>query len=326
MQALDIALRAQELTGRQTSMSDRSTRTLPVAVFVHVHYPDVWDWMAPWIAQTLQRPFHLVLTTSGDIAQLRLPETPLLVSHQIITTDNRGRDIRPFLSALASTADYTIGLKLHTKKSTHRLDGSDWGRMLVHALLPAPETVDRLISAMERDPRLALVGADGMLVSMAPWMQRNARPMRRAARRLGLPYGEMLRKTPVFAATSMFWFQRAALAPLLHVGLDDLFEPETGQVDGTAAHALERLFSPIAEAGGGVVTTMKGVCLSQPEMARAQLLTISRGLADQPNDYLVPLGKYARFLLRVPGLRRTYQSMPDVIRRRVRRLRLRDKH
>jgi lipopolysaccharide biosynthesis protein len=297
----------------------------PISVFVHVHYPDVWDWMAPWIAQTIQRPFHLVLTTSGESTALRLPNTPFLVSHQIVGTDNRGRDIRPFLSTLSSPDDYAIGLKLHTKKSAHRLDGSDWGRMLVHALLPDAETVDRLLEAMEKDRRLTLIGADGMLVSMAPWMQHNARPMREAAQRLGMPYAEMLRRTPVFSAGSMFWFRKDVLFPLALVDLDDLFEPEKGQVDGTAAHALERLFSPIAEAQGGVVTTMQGALLAQPDMSREQLVALSRSLANKPNEFLVPLGRYARCLLKVPGLRSFYQSLPAFIRRGARLLRLLDK-
>ena len=306
-------------------MSDVSNRPMPIAVFVHVHYPKIWDWMAPWLAKTLQRPFHLVLTTTGDGAALKLPETPFLVSYVIIKCDNHGRDIRPFLGALQSTENYTIGLKLHTKQSTHRLDGSDWGKMLVHALLPDPESVNHLIEGMQRDARLALVGADGMLVSMAPWMQRNAEPMRRAAQRLELPYAEMLKRTPVFAAASMFWFQRSALSPLVKIGLDDLFEPEMGQVDGTTAHALERLFSLIAESSGGVVTTMKGALLSQPSMTIGQLLVVSRVLADQQNEYLAPLGKYARFLLQIPGLRRAYQAMPDFIRRNASNLRLHEK-
>lgn len=297
----------------------------PIAVFVHVHYPDVWDWMAPWIAQTIRRPFHLVLTTSGKGTALRLPDTPFLLSHRIIVTDNRGRDIRPFLLALESPGDYVIGLKLHTKKSTHRLDGSDWGKMLVTALLPDLETVDRLLEAMERDKRLALVGPDGMLVSMAPWMQHNAKLMRQAAQRLGMPYAEMLKRTPVFAAGSMFWFRRDALSHLRTADLDDLFEPEKGQVDGTTAHALERLFSPIAEAGDGVVTTMEGAFLAQPDMSREQLVALSRGLADRPNEFLVPLGRYARRLLQIPGLRSFYQSLPTFIRRAARLLRLLDK-
>jgi lipopolysaccharide biosynthesis protein len=293
----------------------------PIAVFVHVHYPDVWKWMAAWIAKTLRRPFHLVLTTSKDDASLILPDTPFLLSHQIVRSQNRGRDILPFLGALGRIEEGTIGLKLHTKQSTHRLDGANWGEMLVHALLPDAVTVDRMVEAMEADPRLGLVGPDGMLVSLAPWIQHNAKLMRQMAKRLGLPYAEAMRRTPVFSATSMFWFQRSALSPLVTAELDDLFEPERGQVDGTAAHALERWFSLLVEADGRVVTTVKGVGLSRPDMNITQLRTISRQLADQPNDFLVPLGRYARLLLRVPGLRAFYQSMPTWVRRGSRVLR-----
>lgn len=303
-------------------MPESAPPPCPIAVFVHVHYPAVWDGMARRLAQTLRRPFQLIVTTSNlDVTSLSLPETPYLIGHRIIQSENRGRDILPFLGALREAGNFTIGLKLHTKQSVHRLDGNGWGEMLVNALLPSPEATSQLLSAMASDPRLALVGPDGMLVSMAPWMLQNARLMRLASERLGLSYPEAIERTPVFCAGAMFWFQRTALLPVNLADLDDLFEDERGQVDGTAAHALERLFSPVAESSGGVVTTMNGSIRSQPDMTLEALRALSRQMTDQPNAFLVQLPKYARILLGIPGVRRVYQALPNSVRNSVRRFR-----
>ena len=44
----------------------------------------------------------------------------------------------------------------------------------------------------------------------------------------------------------MFWFSPKSLSPLLILD-DDLFEIELGLIDGTSAHAIERLFCNIVK-------------------------------------------------------------------------------
>ena len=49
----------------------------------------------------------------------------------------------------------------------------------------------------------------------------------------------------------MFWFKPKALAPILNCGLTfDDFPDESGQLDGTIAHAIERAFLFVVETAG----------------------------------------------------------------------------
>ena len=249
-----------------------------VAVFVHVHYPDVWDEIRSLLAKRLDHPFHLVLTHAG-LDGLGTPETRWLIESTQLRVENRGRDIRPFLQALAAMPSFDIGLKLHTKKSPQRDDGAIWRDAAIRSLLPLGASA-QIVNRLRADPRIGLVAPKALSLSVDPWVLVNEAPMVRIMATLGAELEERALADAYFAAGSMFWFRRAALEPLTAPPILDLFEPELGQLDGTIAHGMERMFAVEAGRRGFVSLAMPGLIESTPAATRDELLALARRYAD----------------------------------------------
>lgn len=275
------------------------TTPLPPVVFVHVYYPDIWREMAAELAAAFDRPFGLVLTTCGSTASLALPRTPHLSFVRTIEVENRGRDVLPFLKALNGLdLAFDIGLKLHTKRSGHHDAGDAWRRFLTRSLLAGTGTPDAL-TLMERLPALGLVAPAAHLLPLDRRIGLNGPALATLAPRLGLDGSPAALERHVFAAGTMFWFRRAALARFHDI--DDLFETERRQMDGTTAHAAERLFAAAAENAGFVATSMDAASAlraladgSAPLPERARLAAIARSRANTDNPFSSPISVLLR--------------------------------
>lgn len=247
-------------------MSSISTQTgsgekLPLVV-AHVFYPDIWKIIADQLATAFDMPFALAVTCRDPSIEVAVPKTPHLKSFERFTTENRGRDILPFLTVLGSTdVDFDIGLKLHTKRSLHRSDGRRWGDFLVGSLLQREDGTGRPIALelMRRERRIGLIAPAHHLLPLEGRMGTNRRQLRKLANALSLSLPENYDKTGHFPAGSMFWFQRDTVACLTNARLPALFQYERGQLDGTMAHAVERLLALLAERSDQVPIAMESV-------------------------------------------------------------------
>lgn len=273
----------------------------PIAVFVHVHYPGVWAEMAEELGQAFDRPFGLVLTCRDAAIELAEVRSPHLRFVRRIETENRGRDVLPFVRALREVGDgFEIGLKLHTKRSTHREDGERWRRHLTESLLR--RDADGLVApaAMEAVPALGLVAPDAHFLPLEGRMATNGAATRRVLAAIGESFAVRDLERRRFAAGSMFWFRRAALADFTAPGLDALFPREKGQLDGTAAHGAERLFAVVAERRGflscgeeGLRSILDAVGGGESDPARLQALADEAGEA-AANPFLLPVPRFWR--------------------------------
>lgn len=220
-------------------------------VILHLYYADMW----PYFEKKLQTigAYDLIVT----IPKNKRSETPAeIVTRpftEIVYMKNRGRDIRPFLSA-ASKVDiskYQAILKLHTKRSPHYKNGQKWLDEMVESLTSISETARE--RAFTKD--VAMIGPKGHYYSLRVNFEANGvqidRIMRRfTGRQRQQNITQVNRSKYGFFGGSMFWISPSYLGRLLRVLPFQYwrFERERGQEDGTYAHAIERVFSLVAEA------------------------------------------------------------------------------
>lgn len=212
-----------------------------MAVILNLYYEDLWEEIAVCLSNL--EDFDLFVSVRADLSP-RMLERILsdYPNAQLYAFANRGRDIGPFFEIMreVGTHHYPLICKIHSKKSLHRQDGEAWRRDLLDKLL-GQKAVAGILAQFDRDPQLGLVGPRGHLLPGSTFWGSNEVLVRELLKRIGADALDI--EGFSFFAGSMFWFRPRALRPLFELGLclDD-FEPEKGQLDGTLAHAIERLF------------------------------------------------------------------------------------
>lgn len=94
-------------------------------------------------------------------------------------------------------------------------------------------------------PEIGIVGAAGYLWPCQHHLGANVKNLSFTAQKMGASHVESFDYE--FPAGSMFWFKPKALSPLQDLNIKQMdFEEEEGQLDGTLAHAIERLFISMA--------------------------------------------------------------------------------
>jgi len=221
-----------------------------LAVVLHLYYPSLW----PVISKKLARinvPFDLFVSVQTKDKELVLDKVSKYHKvTNIASFPNRGRDVLPFmliLEKIRQENQYKYILKLHSKKSLHRKDGGEWLNSLLGELIPSD--ISKIIKTL-KNPDTGAIGPAGHVVSLSKYMGDNRQRIatiiapltddKTILRILGFSS-----KYPFFGGT-MFWCRVDFLFPLLQSNLSPAdFDTERGQVDGTTAHALERVFGKI---------------------------------------------------------------------------------
>ena len=265
-----------------TTLQGHGGRSPAFAVVAHVFYADVWSLLAEHIGN-LRTPFDLYATLpdAPEFDRLAAAIAAQFPDSRVLRTPNRGRDVAPFLRAMDAFDLYRYDaiLKLHTKRSTHlQQHGARWANDLFRSLVGDDETVEAALRIFGEFPQVGMIYPDFVKVPISAELIPNLRWLDQLQARLGRARS-VLENGWEFAAGTMFWFRGAAMMPLrdLRFGVED-FEPENGQINGTLAHALERVFPQIIYKSGHLVVTADRIA----EVQRSALARVVGGLNKPP--------------------------------------------
>jgi glycosyltransferase involved in cell wall biosynthesis len=234
-----------------------SRRKPRIAVHLHIFYLD----LAPKLASSLAlMPFpfdlHVTLVERGFEKQVSaiFSRISQLNRLDITCTENRGRDIAPFIVACGEAlAEYDFILHLHTKKSPHNRRLSAWLDYLLEQLLGSEENIKSIVDAFESRADLGVL-YPVPYAPLHPFMRLggNASAIESLSARLGVRAEQL---SPLlyssFPSGSMLWMRGTVMRRINRLGLAfEDFPVEAGQDDGTLAHAIERLFPVFASEEG----------------------------------------------------------------------------
>lgn len=243
-------------SSKPSSINDLNLRVnhnSKVAVVVHLYYIDLWTEIASYL-ELFPESFDLFVSLV-DAVDLRFVSQDILNIYplaNIFLCENRGRDVAPFITLLNSGLldPYDAVCKIHTKRSKHSQFGDEWRKDCFDRLMGNKNSIERYIHCI-RNSNVGLIGPVGYLIAdHQPLTKTNKEFILQIIERL-----KIVNSFGCFFAGTMFWLKPSALKPIVELGLTlNDFEVESGQLDSTLAHGLERVFALVVMNQGYLVS------------------------------------------------------------------------
>jgi tetratricopeptide (TPR) repeat protein len=168
---------------------------------------------------------------------------------EIIEVENRGRDILPWLSTADKLEDCDAVIKLHTKSTPHSSALCGWRLQLLWMLLGDKDNIRKILNEFVNKPTLGMVipNFHPNIAKHINWGE-NRSMAEQLCNNLNITLPQDI---TIFPAGSMFWYRPTALSKLTsHPWSEADFPEESGQIDGTIMHAIERVLCVSAQQQG----------------------------------------------------------------------------
>ena len=217
-----------------------------IAIQVHVFYTDLLNEIYENI-KNMPYDFDLLITTDTIEKKAKIEDyfkKKKTKCKEVKVVSNRGRDILPFIRQLKNRIkEYDIVCHLHTKKSKYSDFGNQWRKYLYKNLLGSENNIKSIFYEFQKKkigliyPEIYPEIKEKMLIGG------NQHLMDELCKRLNINNSFQNR----FPAGSMFWVKREVIEDIIeNVKVSD-FAEEEGQMDGTMAHAIERILEVAAQ-------------------------------------------------------------------------------
>lgn len=223
------------------------------AVMLHIYYSEMAETFRDLIC-SIPDPCDVLISTDTEEKKSKIDEVFSYWKKGCVdvrVVPNRGRDIAPKLITFREIyKNYDLILFMHSKKTEQSDLGGKWRDEMIAQLCGSKETVKSIHFMFASDPTLGII-CSRHYPPIRPYLhwRGNESCGKAIARKLG--YRLNLDGVLDFPSGSFFWARPAALQPLLDLRLQaEDFPPEAGQIRGTIAHAIERLFLLSCEQAG----------------------------------------------------------------------------
>ena len=234
------------------NLKKTKTQGSKFAIFIHLFYQDLVDEFveAVSLARELEDLDVVVSIPDSWSEDEVLSMIQRLDPVRLIVTENRGRDIWPFLQSVRVAADirYEYICKIHSKKSTHLSEGEKWRRSLIQGLI-GQNALTHVKLLISEDKKIGLLAPEESFHSCndPSALRDNLVNVRMLLERLGRR--DLLLND--FVAGSMMWLNFEAIKLLASESIEKTdFDVELGAIDGSIAHAFERIIPTLINAYG----------------------------------------------------------------------------
>ena len=227
-----------------------------IAIAAHIHYPDV---LARYISifKATQVFSDLVITTTSysnkEEIEYILRSNDFTRSTVHVYAENKGRDLGAYFAVAYDTiVKYDYVCKIHAKKSPHLgAFGECWSEYLLMATMGNEDVVRNAVWLLSCNPNIGVLAPVPYAHATDNTWDSNFDLASEMCDMLGIckiseAYPEGLR----YPSATVFWHQPKCLAPIREKIRPDFFPPEPLPIDGTRAHALERLIPALAHTNG----------------------------------------------------------------------------
>ncbi len=229
----------------------KSENKLTRAVQIHLFYTEEADNILKNI-NLIPKPFDCYISTDTQEKADYIADKFKDCNADNVTVEvfeNRGRDVAPFLAQMRGRLDlYDLICHVHSKKTAFSGYGDYWREYLYKHLFGNTDYINGIFKMFERDGNLGIVFPENYpLISSQIMFGANRSGCEEIAKKLNIE--QPLPAKAVFPAGNMFWARSSAVKQMFTSDIF-CFDVEKGQVNGTDAHMIERLWVYLAQSNG----------------------------------------------------------------------------